>query len=148
MPPKARRKPCPDRSSERLQIYLTTKCFICLDTPNIHTSQPLPCCGQNIHEDCLLGCLCFANQAVQDTCPHCRATLTPYHISDVNIPLGPNLFCFQWLMYPHHHHHHRTPTSGSRIMVSLSRMMILFLAMSFPNHRLVGTILGDISIKL
>ena len=100
MPPKARRKPRPDRSSERLEIYLTTKCFCCLDTPNIHSSRPLPCCGQNIHEDCLLGCLRFANQAVQDTCPHCRATLTPYHISDVNIPLGPNLFCFHWLTCP------------------------------------------------
>ena len=101
MQPKAWRKPRPDCSSKRLEIYLTTKCFICLDTPNIHSSRPrLPCCGQNIHEDCLLGCLRFANQAVQDTCPHCRAILTPYHISDVNIPLGPNLFCFQWVTYP------------------------------------------------
>ena len=95
--PKVRRRPRPRRNHSRMVKYLTEKCFICLDSPSKHPSKPLLCCSQYIHEDCLLGCLRCANQAVGETCPHCRCPIQPYHISSPNIPLGPNPFCFEWV---------------------------------------------------
>ena len=98
--PKVRRKHRPDRAKARLTSFLQTKCFVCLDSPNEHPSRPLLCCRKYIHEECLLECLCFANQVVGDSYPHCRAPIQRYHASSPNVPLGPNPFCFQRVHYP------------------------------------------------
>ena len=37
---------------------------------------------------------------MRDLCPHCRAPLIPYHVSNPLIPLGLNTFCFEWVEYP------------------------------------------------
>ena len=98
--PKVRRKHRPDRAKARLTSFLQTKCFVCLDSPNEHPSRPLLCCHKYIHEECLLECLRFANQAVGDSRRHGRAPIQPYHVSSPNVPLGPNPFCFRMVHYP------------------------------------------------
>ena len=98
--PKNRRKFRPTRAARRLSSFLRTKCFICLDSPQEQTPKPLPCCRKYVHEGCLLGCFRFAEHAVRDLCPHCRAPLLPYHVSNPSVPLGPNTFCFEWVEYP------------------------------------------------
>ena len=97
--PKARWKHCPDRAKARSTSFLETKCFVCLDSPHKHPSRPLLCCREYIHEECLLECLRFANQAVGDSCPHCRAPIQAYHVLSPNVPLGPNPFCFRKVHY-------------------------------------------------
>ena len=92
--PKVQRKHRPDHGKACLTSFLQTKCFICLDSPNKHPSRPLLCCRKYIHEECLLQSLRFANQAVGDSCLHCRVPIQPYHVSSSNVPLGPNIFCF------------------------------------------------------
>ena len=98
--PKTRRRFRTDRARERLRSFLEQKCLICLDAPSEHPSRMLPCCRKYIREECLLECLRYAEGAVRDSCPHCRALLTPYHFSASNIPLGPNRFCFYRVHYP------------------------------------------------
>ena len=39
--PKVRRKHRPDRAKARLTSFLETNCFVCLDSPHEHPSQPL-----------------------------------------------------------------------------------------------------------
>ena len=64
------------------------------DSPNKHPSKPLLCCRKYKLES-----LHFANQAVGDSCPHCRAPIQPYHVSSLNVPLGLNPFCFRRVHY-------------------------------------------------
>ena len=98
--PKIRRKHRPEHGKACLTSFLQTKCFICPDSPNKHSSRPLLCCQKYTHEEYLLESLRFANQAVGDSCPHCRAPIQPYHVLSPNVPLGPNPFCFWRVHYP------------------------------------------------
>lgn len=137
--PKVRRKHRPDRAKAHLTSFLETNCFVCLDSPHEHPSQPLLCCRKYIHEECLLECLHFANQAVGDSRPHCRAPIQAYHVSSPNVPLGLNPFCFRRVHYPPSRHRHPIRMNGSRILASLlSGMMIPFPGMFFLPSRLVG----------
>ena len=132
--PKVRRKHRPDRAKARLTSFLETKCFVCLDSPHEHPSRPLLCCRKDIHEECLLECLRFANQAVGDSCPHWRAPIQAYHVSSPNVPLGGFIIIIH---LPRHHHPIRM--NGSRILASLwSRMMIPFPGTFFLPPCLVG----------
>lgn len=137
--PKVRRKHRPDRAKAHLTSFLETNCFVCLDSPHEHPSQPLLCCRKYIHEECLLECLHFANQAVGDSRPHCRAPIQAYHVSSPNVPLGLNPFCFRRVHYPPSRHRHLIRMNGSRILASLlSGMMIPFPGTFFLPPRLVG----------
>ena len=66
--PKTSRKFRPSRATRRLSLFLRTKCFISLDSPQEQPSKPLPCFRKYIHEECLLGCFRFAEHAVRDLC--------------------------------------------------------------------------------
>ena len=52
------------------------------------------------------GCLRFANQAVGDSCPHCRVPIQPYHVSSPNFPWDRILFVFggSIIRRPRHRH--------------------------------------------
>ena len=89
----------PARARARLERFLQTRCFICLNSPSEHPSKRLPCCAQFIHEECLWSCFQYAKGELRDTCPHCRFLLTPYNSSE-DIPNGTHPFRFDHVRYP------------------------------------------------
>lgn len=96
---RTRRRFRPARARDRLQRFLQSRCFICLHAPNDFPSKRLPCCGQYVHEDCLLQAFQYATPDMRDRCSHCRGLLTSYNHSEA-VPVGPNLFCFDHVRYP------------------------------------------------
>lgn len=99
MPRQARRRFRPERSRSRLESFLRTRCFVCLNSPSDHPSKRLGCCSQFIHEECLLSSLQYARGQAQGKCPHCRQPITCYNVWE-NIPHGSHPFCFEHYRYP------------------------------------------------
>ena len=97
--PGTRRRFRPERARNRLERFLQTKCFVCLDSPSEYPSKRLPCCSRFAHEECILNCLQYALGAMREKCPHCRSNLTLYNGSE-DIPPGPNPYCFTRQQYP------------------------------------------------
>ena len=94
-----------ERRAARLQSFLQTKCFICVDDPEAGIpSTMLPCCLKYAHETCLLECFTHAWRRMphyRPSCPHCRQLLVFYNKTENRpyVPAGSFAFAFEQIHY-------------------------------------------------
>ena len=98
------------RRSARMQAFLRTNCFICLDDPGAGIpSTMLGCCTKFLHETCLLESLKHARARLrqedrvtfQPKCPYCTTPMVLYNHDEVcsSVPRGARAFAFEQVTY-------------------------------------------------
>ena len=98
-------RPRAERRAPRLQSFLQTKCFICVD--DLVAGIPstiLPCCLMYAQETCLLECFTHAWRWMPNyrpSCPHCRQLLALYNKNENRpyVPAGSFAFAFEQIHY-------------------------------------------------